>query len=465
MCMRNLRVYLVVILFPMVVVGALHFNNMRYYDLNLGYDMPQHKNNTLALMRTGLMPPPPLTPQTYQAHQSPLFYQLSALYVRVADDVTGGNGFTLGMPVLLFILGMIWVVMVAIFVVLSFPQIPLLIRTLMICVVVLFPSNTIMSVMYTNDMPVTMLGVGAIWLLWLMCRLNRVTSRRWWLGAAILTGLATLFKLSGAIVIGTYGGLAIYIVLGMIRERRFSKARQVIIAAGLGLPIILTPWIINTRHASRYIDNPVGAITKPRYLWDAVTPSFFLSLDLNIFDMPFAYERGEGSYWTLQFLTLHNDYYNHWNSAAYKDYPPHKLATMPRRDPMPYSRLYDAITLQYLAIPITLVMVLGVGVSVYRMMFRSRLAVRDGSVLIVIYMGMAQAAQFIRFAASPDIRSVLIHARYLGFIYGFAFIIGGWWLTRFFKHRRYAKSIQLLFATLMVAYCCIAIRFMWLPPI
>lgn len=83
--MQNLRAYIVAIVIPVAIVGALHLNNMLYYDLKLGYDMPLHLKNTLTLIETGSMPPPPLTHQAYQAHQPPIFYQLSALFTRFAD--------------------------------------------------------------------------------------------------------------------------------------------------------------------------------------------------------------------------------------------------------------------------------------------------------------------------------------------------------------------------------------------
>lgn len=461
----QLRDYILGILIPFVIVGTLHLNNARYYDLKLGYDMPQHLNNTLTLMQTGQMPPPPLTSRTYEAHQAPIFYELSALILHIANIVVEGDSFTQVMPIILWVLGMLWVVLVAVFVIRSFRQILLPLRILMICVILLFPSNTIMSVMYTNDLPVTIFGSLSIWLLWLMCRTNRLTSKKLWFWSAIWAGLAMLFKLSGIIIVGTYSALAIYIVLSLLWHKHFTKARQVIVAASIGLPLMMTPWIINTRHATRYIDNIVGATTESRYLWDAVTPSFFLSFDSDFFSMPFAYQSGSQSYWSLQFLTLHNDYYNHWNSITYKNYPAHQLVTVPHRDPMPFTRLTDAITLQYLALPITLIMVFGVGVSIYRIIIHNRFALRDGSVLVIIYIGVAQAAQFIRFAASPDIRAVLIHARYLGFIYSLAFLVGGWWLLRLTRQSKHARGIRLTFATLMFAYCFIAFRLMWLPPI
>jgi len=455
----------IALLIPLILAGALQLNNHLYYDLDLGYDMPMHFNNTMAIIDTGQMPPPPLLPNTYEAHQAPAFYYLSAWILQITNYDFDWYTFIVIMPWVLYLVGMIWVILIANFVLRTIRPIPLFLRSLIICVVVLFPNNTIMSVMYNNDLSVTIFGALSVWTLWLMCRTNQLTSKSLWLRAALLAGLATLFKLSGLIIIGVYGALAAYIILQTLWQRHFEKARQVIIAASLGLPLMLIPWMYNSNHTSQYIESPLGVIGDAPYVWDVVDPSFFLTFDLDIFDVPFAFETGKSSFWTLQFLTLHNDYYNHWNSSAYKDYPPYRLVEVPHRDPMPYTRLQDAVVLQYLAIPITLVMVFGVGVSLYRLIFRNRFALRDGSVVVLIYVGMSQGAQLVRFIAHPDIKGVIIHARHLGFIYGFMFIIGAWWLLKLTKHRRYGEILSLSLATFMLAYSLVAIRLMWLPPI
>lgn len=459
------RSYLLALCIPFIIVGILHLNNQFFYDLDFGYDFQQHHNNVYHIIHSGQMPQPPLNRYIYEAFQAPLFYIVSSWFLKLSGDDITDKLFQSQIPTMLFFVGMIWVVLVSDFVLRYFRQITLPMRVLMICVVVLFPCNTIMSVMFNNDMPVTILGAVAIWTLWLMCRSNQLTSRRLWLRVAALTGLATLFKLSGVIIIATYVMLAVYIVLTMLQKHQCARAREVIVAASIGLPLMIAPWIINTIHTRRYVDNSFGVTFVTDPLWEVVPPEFFLTFDFNIFHMPFAFENGSGSYWTLQFLTLHNDYYNHWNSDAYKTYPADSLVNMPHRDPIPHSRLLDAIILIYLAFPITGLMIFGFTISLRHVLFRPRLALRDGSIVIVLYTIMAQSAQLIRFVSHPDVRGVIIHARHLGFMYGFLLLIGVWQLIKFTKHHKHSKRIRLLLATTMIGYCFIAIRLMWLPPI
>lgn len=459
------RAYIGAMLLVIIVVGSLRVNNALYYDLALGYDAYQHTNNVFWIMRTGEMPPPPLQPKTYEAFQAPLFYVLSAWFLQAGQHPAIEDVFNAEIPLLLFMIGMSWIILIADFVLRYLRRIPLILRILIICLVLLIPTNTIMSTMFNNDMPVTILGAVAIWTLWLMCRSNQLTSRRLWFRVAALTGIATLIKLSGMIIIATYCALAGYVVVNSIWKKQLRKARRVLVAASIGLPLMLFPWAFNTLHTLQYVDNTFGVTVDTRDLWEVVTPNFFLSFDFNIFDMPFAFQAGAGSYWSLQFLTLHNDYYNHWNSAAYETYPSHELIAITHRDPMPILRFKDAVTLLYLALPVSMIMLFGLFISLYRVVLRNQFAIRDGSVLVLFYAVIAQVAQFVRFAQHPDIRGVIIHARHLGFVYAFLFIVGSWWLIRLTEHHKWKKQIRLVFATLMFAYCSIAYRLMWLPPV
>jgi hypothetical protein len=230
---------------------------------------------------------------------------------------------------------------------------------------------------------------------------------------------------------------------------------------------MLVPWAFNSWHTTLYTGNPIGATTEPRSMFGTVPLSFFLSFDGRIFEHPFAFEAGSASYWTLQYVTMHSDYYNHWNSTAYDSLPPEARIDIGHRQPMPRERYALAQALQTLAVPVTGLMLLGLLYSAYRVVFRTRNAVRDGSLLVVLLFVVAQAAQLVRFGAYADVRSVLIHARYLAFLYIILLVAGmlAWWRLVGWRRTVVAWLGNVLIAAVLLAYAVVAYALLWLPSV
>ncbi len=453
------------VLLPLLIVGALQVNNHLYYDLHISYDMPQHLDNTYSIMRTGQMPQPPLTPYQYEAHQAPLFYVFSA-WILLAGEQVSPDPFREYMPAVLFVLAMLWSLIVILAIRQGLRRLPPLLRGLVATVVLVFPMNTRMTVMYGNDVPVVLFATLGIFTLWFMCRSNRLTDRTLWVRAAALCGLAGAFKVNGIVPIGVYGVMLMLVGgIALWRQGGQIRWRSTLIVGAVSL-LMMIPISLNLLNTVYYIGNPVGATTPQRPMWEVVGTNFFTSFDTSIFDMPFAFGNGERSYWSLQYVTLHSDYYNHWNSRAYESYPAELMMPMPHRVPMPIAHVADGKQLQFLAVPITGLMLFGWGYAVYRVMRFPRRAMLDGSVVVVVFAVVAQAAQWIRFSGHAEIRAAVIHARYQGFLYGFLFMVGVLTLYRLLAQRgKIARQLIWLLAGVLLAYIFIAVRFMWLPPL
>ena len=451
---------------PLIIICVLLVNNRMYYDTFNGYDMPQHFANVFSIITTGSMPAEN-TVATYEAHQTPLFYVIAAWISMIGDRILG-DGFQKLTTPLLLPLALVWVMLLTVMVQTMLRHIHVFLRAGTLCVIALFPMNIQTMTMFNNDLPVTLFGALAAFLMWLMVRSNRQLDIRMWIRAAAIGGLAIAFKNNGVVLLGTYGLLAGYIVVRYLIKKQPKLARRVTVYSAVGLPMMVIPWMLDVWHTMRYFDDPIGAFGEPRSIADFGDWGFFFRFDPTIFDNPWAFGPGEGSYWSLQYVTLHNDYYNHWNSASYLSWPADSVMNDVHRYVRPVERFDTAIVLQYIAIPITMVMVFAFLYSLYRVIFRPWYALRDGSVLIVIFAIMTQVAQLVRFIRYPDIHAVVIHARYMSFLYPFLLIVGVMWLWKLLNGRRVwqriARPTMVQFYTAVsIAYAAGAFKLMWLP--
>src|SRR5258708_35405443 len=97
----------------------------------------------------------------------------------------------------------------------------------------------------------------------------------------------------------------------------------------------------------------MGGIVAPGNMWDVIRINFFVGFDRTIFQHPFAFGPGEGSYWSLQYVTLHTDYYKLWFNTLRENLP----ATSELQDPaMPVDPFNLGLALQYEAVPLTLIL-------------------------------------------------------------------------------------------------------------
>lgn len=452
---------------PLLVLLALQVNIRLYYDLGYGYDMPQHYSNARAVMLTGWMPPPPLTPSTYEAFQAPLFYVLSAGVIRLGE-LFAPDGFRGFMPLALGLVTLIWALLIVVWVQEALGKCaPPLVRALTVLVVMLFPANVLLGAMFSNDLPLAVCAMLTVYLLWRLARAGRLHDGRAWLVAGAAAATATAFKNNGIIVGAVYVVLAGLVIAESLWKRRRNPAREVARALAIALPLILLPFIFNARHTMRYVPDPMGAVIPPRSAIGRFPLRFFVGFDFSIFENPFAYGPGEGSFWSLQYVTLHSDYYNHWNSPAYNALPPDQRHDTGHNQPMPVARFDALVRLQVLAIPITLVMVYAVLHALYRSVRRPHAALRDGALLILLLALAGEGAQLLRFVSYADVRAVLIHARFLSFLYVALFIAGITWLWERWGARRDLLPMMLKTVLVldMLAYTVTVVQALWLPAV
>ncbi|NWF68454.1 MAG: hypothetical protein HXY40_05160 [Chloroflexi bacterium] len=456
-------------LLPALVVGALALNNHQYYDLFLGYDMPQHFMNVHIIMQTGGLPTPENNPRdNYEAHQAPIYYILAAWVLIVGKPFFGDPMLHL-MPAVLCALSLLWLALLAHVIEHVLRRVHGLVKALTLAVIMLMPMHIMARAMFGNDLPELMLGTLAAVALWRIVRSGRTHERGAWLRAAALCGLAVAFKNNGLVLAGTYLALAAALAL-RTRLRGYARhARGILRAAAWGVPLLLLPFAVNYLQTSRFLDDPIGAMgvrppAQPRNQINHVR--FLLSFDATLVLLPLAYEHGQRGYWSLHYVTLHSDYYNHWNTVAYRAWDVNALTAMPHRFPAPIARVNDLLLLQWLALPVTGVMGFGLLYAVYRCAFKWRYATRDGSLLLLLFTLVAHAAQIVRYLRYPYVEAVVIHARYLGFWWFFVFLFGIYALARVLRGRAIAQGFVVgIGACLLLAYCFIALRAFWLPPL
>lgn len=454
------------VILPLALITALLVNNRLYYDIFDGYDMPPHFNNVYSLMTTGQMPVPGASIYDYEAHQAPFYYVLAAVTTKLAEPYFKESFQQFTVPLLLPVaLG--WVLILTWFVQRVMRHMPAVLKGSVLCVIALFPANVTSMIMFGNDLPVIMFGGWAAFSMWVMLRSGKQDRLGWWLWLAFLSSIAILFKTNGAILAATYGALAGYIVIAYCRKRYWRKAWKIVINASIGLPLMIIPLAYNMWHTSRYIDDPFGTLGETSPLSAYWYWEFFYRFDDTIFIKPWAYGPGEKSYWSMQYVTLHNDYYNHWNSSAYDSWPDNTLAWNLHRAPTPIDRYNLAIILQAVAAPVTLLIVFGFFYSLYRCLFKRRYALRDGSILVVLFTLVTQGAQILRFLHNPNVRAVVVHARYMGFLYPFLFVVGVTWFWRLTTRGAPAGKMLLagLLAVTFLTYAFMAFKLMWLPPV
>lgn len=459
---RLLRAYAWAIV-PLIVVTTVQINAHLRYNTLYGYDMGQHLYNTYVVFETGTMPPPPIASNNYQAFQAPLFYVLMALFIKLCGP-WNFQGYYVAMALFLVTTG--WLLLTINREQHIMRRVPGILRALTVCVVMLFPTNVEMGSMFSNDLLVNVFMFLGLTLLWYMVRRGGILQRRLWLRAAAVIGLAVAFKSNGVIMLGVVLALAAYAALVYFLKHQPVLARRVIGMSALSVPLVLLPMAVNLWHTSHYISDGLLGITLPEHVYIPPMPlSFLTTLDLSIFSNPFSYGPGEGSYWSMQYITLHNDYYNHWSSTAYNTYPRSIMYTPNHRSPFPLTHYADAKLIVWLGIPITAVMLFGFFYSLYRVIFRRRFALRDGSLLIVLVTLASEGAQIQRYMSFAVVRAVVVHARYSAFLYVALFVVGVTCLWKCFGYRKIAGLV--LFAGLIVvmsAYSYASVRLLWLPP-
>jgi hypothetical protein len=451
---------------PVLIVSVLSINNHLYYNIFYGYDMPQHFLNAHIIRTTGgTVTPETNFPNGYEASQAPLFYIFSAWILVIGDPIVGDSMRGL-MPVILLLISFIWLGIMVNLVERFLKRLNPLVKAITFTLMMLFPMHVMIRVMYSNDFPVLIFGMLAIMSMWRMVRTRREYELGAWLRSAALIGFAIMFKLNGIILMATYLGLAYFIAFHDV-WRRGNAVWKVLIYSLVGLPLMVIPFVVNNYHNARFSDDPMGVYgVQERYVDMSIQLKFLTSFDFTLFQSPFAYLHGHRGYWSLEYVTLHSDYYNHWNSDAYLDSSYNNLLTsMAHRFPMPISRYTDLQLLQFLAVPVTFVMVFAFVYALYRCIFRWRYAVRDGSALVVMFTVACHSAQMIRYLRYPDVFAVIIHARFLSFLWLFLFIVGIYWLAKLGSHRGWFGTIASGMLVLFGAYCFIAFRAMWLPPI
>ncbi len=453
---------------PVCIVGALSINTYLYYNLFYGYDMPQHFINAYVIRTTGSPPTPEYNPyDNYEAHQAPLYYILAAWVFIVGDPIVGDSMQRL-MPFVLFALSMGWLLIMTNIIEQVLRHVHPLFKALTLLVIMLLPMHVMARGMFSNDLPVLIFGTLACMALWRLGRTGREKDLGAWLRAAALCGFTVAFKNNGVVLFGAYAALMCVIMLHKALWRRWNDVLTVGKYAALGIPLMLVPFLVNTYQTMRFLEDPFGAMGV-RPVMPSEPPDhlrFLLNFDPTLFLSPIAYKSGRAGYWSLQYVTLHSDYYNHWNSDAYLSWDYKLLTAVPHRFPMPITRYNDLQLLQYLAVPVTFIMVFGFVYACYRCVFRWRYAVRDGSVVVVIVTLVAHAAQMMRYLAYPYVDAVVIHARYIGFLWFFLFIAGIYGLHKVLRGNRGWRGVVAgAGAALLAAYCFVALRAMWLPPI
>lgn len=453
------------VLLPLALILPLQLNNHLYYNILYGYDMPQHYNNTYFVQTTGTMPPAPMDPGTYEAFQAPLYYILTAWVIRA------GNLFSLDamrqtMPAALLVAAIVWTLLAAALIQRTMRRAHWLWRALTLAVIMLFPMNVQLSVMFNNDLPLTALGFWGVLTLWLMLRSGRLLDRGRWLRAAAIIGLCTAFKANGSILIAVYVLLTMYVCGLYVWERRFATAARVVRISLIGLPLMLVPFLVDSWHSSGYGTNVMGSQSEQYNLFSNQNITFFTSFDGTIFERPFGYGSGTGSYWTQQYITLHNDYLRFWLSDAYKTWPPSAMMPSSGFDQMPIELFNTAVILQYLAIPVTLVMAFAFFYALYRVIRKPYLALRDGSMVVVLVTVIAQGALLAAFYSYAMVQLSVIQARHLGFLYPFLFVVGMAYVWKLFLRRRnlFSALLSIFLSLNMVAYSYFALKLMWLPP-
>src|SRR5262249_48941798 len=112
-------------------------------------------------------------------------------------------------------------------------------------------------------------------------------------------------------------------------------------------------------------------------------------------------------------------------------------------------------------------MIIGFGSSLYRFLRQSRLAIRDGSILIVLLVLFCIVGQIKYYANHADLGQVPLHARFLAFMYAILFIVGMMWIGKFARRwpGRWQISGASLLTVSLLAYAAVSFQMLWLPPI
>src|SRR5262249_55737545 len=363
----------------------------------------------MSVYRTGAMPPPPATELTFEAGQAPLMYVLTGWLFRALDliGIEPMDSFNRFMPVILFLASLGWTTLFVVFIERALRLAPSLLKALTLSTVMMLPVTVEMSAMYDNDLPVNILATAALLTVWSMLRSGRTLDQARWLRAATLIGLAIFFKNNGMILIPIYAAIAAYLALYYGRSSSGSfSLRKLSSVAAVGLPLMLIPASIEIWNTSRYTGGDLAGMPlmmPVRSMFGRTPVTFFTTFDLSVLNTPFATGRladsaGKDSFWSIQYVTLHSDYLNHWNSPAYQSWPTSSLMDLHRRYPIPISQFVSAVILAVLAIPVTMIMIVGFSISLYRVFRRFRFASRDGSILIVVMTICAEAAQVVYYA-------------------------------------------------------------------
>ncbi len=450
---------------PLAVIFALQLNGHLYYNVFYGYDMPQHFNNTYSVVLTGAMPPAPMTPSTYEAFQAPLYYILTAWVMKAGDYFTS-DSMRQVMPAFLLFAAMLWSLLAAALIHRTMHRAHWVLRALTLLVIMLFPMNVQLSVMFNNDLPLTVLGFWGAFTLWLMLRSGRLLDRGRWLRAAAIIGLCIAFKSNGSILMVVYVLLAVYACGLYIRDHRLALATRVAKLALVGLPLMAAPLLLDIWHSSGFGTNLMGSQSEQYNLFSAQNIQFFTTFDTTIFKNPFGYGSGIGSYWTQQYITLHNDYLHFWISDAYQSWPPESMTTQSGYALMPSDQFDTAVTLQYFAILVTLVMAFAFFYALYRSIKKPHLALRDGSVVVVLVAVVSEGALLAAFYSYAVVPLAVIQSRHLGFLYAFLFVTGMAYLWKLVLRRRnlYGALLSAFLSLNMLAYSFFAFKLMWLPP-
>lgn len=449
---------------PCIVVIALNLNAHINYNTFDGYDMPQHFENTYHILTTGTMPLPPVTRDTYQAFQPPLFYILSA-WVTKLGELFKVDGFLSYVPVWLLFISIIWLLLMAWFVQHAMPRAPALWRALTLCVIMLFPVNILTTTMFTNDGLANVLILIGVLILWTMVRTRREYDPALWLRAAVIGGLGILVKSSAVTFIGIYGLLAGAFTLRFLLKRQYRQFFRMTRAVAIGLCLMLIPSVIVSLHSLRYSSGAFGlaGVSEPDSMFYEANWRFLTTFDTNIFSDPFN-NMGQGSYWSLLYALIHNDYYNHWHSASYERLPPAELKDVNWRSPMPIAHFEDAVRLQWLAIPVTLIILLGVAGAVVSLLRRPGRALYSGSALLLLTVVASQIGQLVFFL--QYFNTLAIQARYTAFLFPLLFTWGAraLWKNERQQHNLASLLVMELAGVAMIAYAFIAFRLIWLPP-
>jgi hypothetical protein len=449
----------------LLVYTVLRVNALYNYDMSNSYDWGAHFVNTLSILNTGTMPDA-TNPYAYQKFQAPLWYAMSAWLMQNVGMAADKHGSTI--PQTTFILSMIWAAVFVFTVQILMRRIQGLFKACVLAVLLFMPVNVLASAMDSNDLPSQVFMTIAVVLLLVMLRTRGEYQIKWWIRIGVFSGIAIAFKNTGVLLLAIYAVVAGAIILRDMRAKQWHKVGRVVLMSGVCSLLIFATWIPVTFNVVRYGGHPFGvAVEQPaRKSWEFLRIRFLTTLDLSLFNFPFASDWGVGpgdeSFWTVQHGLLHGDYYHQWRSVVWDSLPEGQRIRLNREELIIPTRFNTAVTLQLVAIPISLVMVLGFIVTVWRTLRNPRHALRDGSLLIAALIAIAQLGQFqlwLRYGTS-----IVIQPRYSTFVYVLALIVGYVALYRAAKTGNIARIVLYFVSSCMIAYTYLSFSFFWLPP-